>query len=296
MIDKTRQLRFRAYLESGFLPSKRFWNWNIYSNGFTLSSNIGLGKHKIISVAGDHGHGFETRLMDREISMPSRNHLTWQEWKLGVECKGKTIRLMKHPWIDFIQRENMQVSKKARGTLVFVPHSVPGLATTKFDIEAFVHHSETLENLQSPVSYALHSHDLGQEIHQKMKDMGKSVVSAGDSQHPYFVYNFVKMVQDHRFACSPSFGSQVFLLHHLGLDYFLMPNAEQFERSPLGREVLFPEAEITAGLFSSGNIGSMTEEKDALAGKALGLSGKTLSNREILRLAMGGEVADDFIR
>lgn len=282
-MSKTSISRYASYLKTGFLPSKHYWNWNIYSNGFALSENLGLKKFTKLTIAGDHGIGFGTVSPDRERNMPGLHHLTWQEWRLGLDFGEKNAHLIKHPWVNLFTRERIELSQNRRGTLVFVPHSVPGIGSQEFNVTSFVSHVEEMIKIEPPIAYSLHWHDLGGYIHNKLIDLGKFVVTAGDTQHPLFLYKFAEMVSGFRYACSPSVGSQLFFLHHMGSKYFIIPGHEAFSRAELNNPLFFPEKLQTEVLFSMSNLESQKEDKDNLVARGLGLNG-ALSHTEIRQL------------
>lgn len=216
--------------------------------------------------------------------MPGHHHLTWQEWRLGLDFGEKETSLIKHPWVDFLSRERKTHGSQRNGTLVFVPHSVPDMAMRDFDLYSFVSYVESVPGIEFPISYSLHWHDLGGQINKQLMDLGKSTLSAGDSQHPDFAYRFADMIRPFRFACSPSIGSQLFILHYFGLDYFLIPESEEFMRLPVQEELFLPERLETARIFQMKNLDTLREEKDSIVASGLGLSGKSLSYSEIRRI------------
>lgn len=282
--DKNSIARYDAYITSGFIPSRKYWNWNIYSNGVALASNLRIRKFAKINAAGDHGITFVKRPDEMERRMPGRHHLTWQEWRLDLDFGEKETSLIKHPWIDFLSRDTRTQKSQRNGTLVFLPHSVPGMAMREFDLYSFVSYVESLPGIEFPISYSLHWHDLGGQINKQLVELGKSTLSAGDSQHPDFAYRFAEMVRPFRFACSPSIGSQLFILHYFGLDYFLIPESDEFMRLPVQDELFLPEKIETSRIFQMGNLDTLREEKDSIVARGLGLSRKSLTYSEILKI------------
>lgn len=270
------------------MPSRDFWNWNIYSNGVALASNLELPRFKEIAIAGDHGVGFSLTAADQELAMPGKNFLTWSEWRLDLDLRGtKRVHLIKHPYVDLIHRENIRPERSRRGTLVFVPHSVPGLTLSDFDIQEFVRKVHKIPDLDYPLAFSLHSHDIGSDIHKFLRRQGQVVLTAGDSLHPNFVYRFFEMAKDFKFACSSSLGSQALYLHFLGLGYFLIPETTRMLRKPIKQVNMAPEMKLCEEAFDHKNLFELKEEKDSLVARGLGISGKSISNKQTRDLIFG---------
>lgn len=260
----------------------------MYSNGFALASNLELPRFQEIGVAGDHGVGFSLTAADKERRMPGENFLTWSDWRLHLDLKStKKIHLIKHPYIDLISREKIHLDHNRRGTLVFVPHSVPGLKSQPFDTREFIESVTSIEGLDSPFVFSLHMHDIGGVIHQALLDHGQEVVSAGDTSHPKYVYRFFEMVRRFKFACGSTIGSQTFFLHHLGADYFLIPDSSHMSRAVTLERIIAPELRHAEELFDFKNLSRSTEAKDDLVARGLGISSRSISNTQIKSLIAG---------
>lgn len=253
-----------------------------------MASNLELPRFQEIAVAGDHGVGFSLTASDKERRMPGENFLTWSEWRLHLDLNStKKIHLIKHPYIDFISCEKIHLDHNRRGTLVFVPHSVPGLKSQPFDTREFIESVTSIKGLDSPFVFSLHMHDIGGVIHQLLLDHGQEVVSAGDTSHPRYVYRFFEMVRGFKFACGTTIGSQTFFLHHIGLDYFLIPGSSNMTRAVTLERIMAKELRQAEEMFDFKNLYRRKEEKDDLVARGLGISIKSISNKQIKSLITG---------
>ena len=220
--------------------------------------------------------------------MPSTRFITWSEWRKGLDFQNKReVLFTQHPWIEYRRKAGFKPSATRRGTLIFVPHSVPGLSFEHFDESIFFEKALSLPREMHPISFSLHWHDVMDGMAHRMRDKGLSVTSAGDTMSPFFADRFYRMVSKYKFASSSSYGSQINYLHELGIEFFFLPNSQNIRR--VGHDfAVESSADLVdrfESIFSFSNLHNAdTRTKDELVHSALGLDAPPLDWSKLLNL------------
>lgn len=201
-----------------------FFSSEMYSHGKTLRSFLGWPVTLPIPVFSDHGVAFRPQLIGREVANASRVHLSWSSWR-GVVPQGRKRRELVgcvHPWVPYRRTLGVNRNRDAQGTLLFVPHSVPGHQAEPYDFGKYFDDVNELPPAFRPRAICIAMHDVHLGLHRSLRKFGLPIVSAGNSASPLFVDRFYDIVRRFSFATSPTVGTQTFICEELGVKYFLI--------------------------------------------------------------------------
>jgi hypothetical protein len=240
-----------------------------------MRKNLGLKSWSRLHIGSDHGIALSSVPLREEIDSPSNFHVTWSTWRENLPFPdNKTVIRVQHPWIPFRKKTGFQLSPSPSGTLSFLPHSVPGQASEKFDVSSYIDSVLSLPSKFHPVVFCIHSHDITRELIDKISASGSRVATVGNSLYPAYVNRFYRLVSKFEYATSPTVGSQLFYCEELGLKYFLYPAKEKHQSELANSENSEPtrirSLELES-LFSLENLGQDGQEKRAMVSDALSL-------------------------
>lgn len=277
----TRSSRLFAVLQNlaiGRKPSKQFWTWEVYGLGSATKDLLDLPPNQTLKCGSDHGILLETEPSEQEINLGSDLFVTWSKWRADLMFPdGRRVVQMQHPWISF--RHKYQFRKPrgedSRGTLAFVPHSVPGLISEDFKLSTYLDELLSLPVEFHPISVCFHVHDVSFENIMLTLQMGIGVETVGSSLSPTYTSRFYNMIRDFKFATSPSIGSQLFYCQEFGVEYFLFDPSKRFQRQPLNYDGPIPDVALQSRLeelFTLEGIWQNKDAKDLIVSDALGLT------------------------
>ena len=257
-------------------PDKKFWTWEVYALGATLRQVLNIGWGPKLNAGSDHGISLGTEPSRADLLLETDLHITWSSWRSTMNFPdGRMVSRTQHPWVPYRKLKGYHLSSQARGTIVFVPHSVPGLDYEEFDLDAYLETLKALPKPFQPLTLCLQFHDASVGAVIKIAKAGFRAVTAGNSLSLSYADRFYSLIRTHEYATSPSIGSQLFYCHELGLKYFLFDPGKKFQRklkptngvpSPnLGLVQKIEEA------FDLANMGSRLRERDTLVSAGLGL-------------------------
>lgn len=198
-----------------------YWDSELYSLGMILRALVHWPVWLPIPVNADHGAVTMMASPPRERAAPSGIHLTFNSIKFGLAPGAPTRwRLIASPWISWLEACGLRLHSRASGTLVFLPHSLPGDSLQSDYVDEYLAWLTGLPGENGPYVICLHPHDVRNGLHRQLRDQGHRVVTAGDSSHPEFFLRWVSIAQHFRYATSPRPGSEMLLFHALGGTYF----------------------------------------------------------------------------
>jgi hypothetical protein len=255
-------------------PSRIFWTWELYGLGYSLKHVQGISQRRRISTSSDHGISFYIDPFSEESAIPANTHVTWSKWRTSLQFPdGRKVIRVRHPWIEYRKMHGFSLSRKASGTLVFVPHSFPGLSS-EFQILNYLKLVSSLPKDFHPLVFCLQMHDVKKDLVHAIHNKGYSVVTVGNSLHPRYVHRFYGLLKNFEFATSPTVGSQLFYAHEFGVKYFLFDPENEFQRrlnfeSP--RQIHNDVIKRIENAFQLQNLFDQPAEKNYLVSEALGL-------------------------
>ena len=278
LIKSSRALAILQNLALGRKPSKQFWTWEVYGLGHAKKDLLGISQYKSLNCGSDHGVHLETDASAEETMLGSDLFVTWSKWRSNLKFQdGRRVVQIQHPWISYSKKHRLrkQLRGGSKGTLAFVPHSVPGMESESFSLTDYVKEVLSLPAGFHPISFCFHVHDINFRTMLVAAKMGIRVETVGAPLSPYYVRRFYKLIRGFRFATSPGIGSQLFYCQELGLEYFIFDPSRKFQRRPLGYGGPEQSPEVEGRireLFTLQGISEHKEEKSLIVSDALGLN------------------------
>lgn len=203
-----------------------YWAAELYSFGRGLRMLARLPQWLPIPANLDHGVDHRTFLEGGQESQRSRYFLSWQGWRARAEVRTKKrIHLTLHPMVALRIARGIEKWPGAKGTLIFVPHSLP-------DMDNNTEFSESMEEFLTlppefhPIVLCVQMRDIEKGLHRKLRSFGIPIVSAGDINSPWFAERFYSILQNFQYSSSTATGSHVFLSEEMGVQFFLMGDRE----------------------------------------------------------------------
>lgn len=275
-VRKSRLLAGIEHLIRFRVPDKTFWNWEVYGLGSTLRKVLGIDWSRQLNAGSDHGVNLGTEPGEADIKLQTDLYLTWSSWRSQMTFPdNRMVVRVQHPWVPYRKIRRYHLSPKAKGTIVFVPHSVPGLRYEEFNLDLFLDNLDLLPAKLRPLTLCLQFHDASVESALKITKAGHRCVTVGNSLSPSYADRFYALIRNFEFATSPSIGSQLFYCHELGNKYFLFNPDNKFERKlkptpgvPLPNLTIVKEIEEA---FTFNNLGQNSMAKDSVVSAGLGL-------------------------
>lgn len=206
-----------------------YWGSEHYSFGRCYREVSGYPRWLPIAVNSDHGVGEAQSLLETEKTAGARVHLVWSAWRVGYWNNEKEFHRTLHPWVGFRRLRGLGPKPSAQGTLVFLPHSLPGVDPYIDDgWEELIDKSKRLPPDFQPVVFCIQMHDVNKGSHESLLASGLPVVTFGESTGPFFVERFYSGIFNFRYSASNSVGSHTFICQEAGVDFFLL--GDPYER------------------------------------------------------------------
>ena len=259
------------------VPSRRFWTWEVYGLGCSTKDLLDLPQSQELRCSSDHGVHLATEPSPEEIALGSDLFVTWSPWRANLKFPdGRMVVQVKHPWISYSRKHKLRKrpGQNSKGTLAFVPHSVPELASDSFSLSDYVRELSSLPAEFQPVTLCFHAHDINFRQVMEVLRMQVNVETVGASLSPVYTRRFYKIIRPFKFATSPTVGSQLFYCHEYGLDYFLFDPQKKFQRKLIDHQGPKPNPDLQRQLeklFTMEGVAENKEEKDDIVSRALGL-------------------------
>ncbi|WNC22418.1 hypothetical protein RHG98_00695 [Thermosynechococcus sp. PP22] len=240
-----------------------FWPTELYSFGRCYRLWLKWPDILPIPVYGDHGVALSGELQEHEINNKAAYHLSWYKQRvISIErYQIKKVVHITHPWVMYRKIAGYNLKEKAKGTLIFYPHSIDRVEIIDYDWDEYFHNLESLEDRYKPFVICMHMHDVKKGYHKKLRKYNIPIVSAGETLSPLFVDRFYDLVSNFLYATSPTGGSELFYCEEIGVKYFILGKEPVYynfshPQNPLGvikprDEVAMISHQIKKELFSS---------------------------------------------
>ncbi len=202
-----------------------FWTTELYSLGRCYREWLNWPKWLPIPVYGDHGADPGGALFEHEMNNRAKFHLCFFSGKYEANKNnnlGKEFIRVPDPWALFRRRHKIELSPRAKGTLVFFPHTVPGIEhSEETNIEKYVVEIKSLPEEFHPIAFCLHMHDVRRNVHKVLREYNIPLFSLGNSSSAYFVDRFYGLASRFKYASSCVGGSEIYYCSDLGCKFFL---------------------------------------------------------------------------
>lgn len=228
-----------------------YWGSEHYSFGRCYREFTGYPRWLPIAVNSDHGVSAKESLGEIERLTDADFHLVWSSWRVGYWNNEKQFHRTLHPWVGFRRMRALAPTASAQGTLVFLPHSLPGFDSQIDDgWEELIDQSKRLPPGFQPVVFCIQMHDVRMGRHDLLLEAGHKVVTFGESTSPFFVERFYSGIYNFRYSASNSVGSHTFICQEAGVDFFLLGAAPEISPAVVA-EVLGQSLETYSHEFES---------------------------------------------
>ena len=253
--------------------------WVTKQNGFgrAYQTWLGVGPDTLLPFYADHGVCLLGNLEPHEVENDARYHLTFNYLRyraIRSRYSGKKVFRTCHPWIHHRHLSAIEISPNAKGTLIFLPHSIRE-AKIKYDINSYVSKAKNIS--PPPYLVIVHPYDLSLWAADGKDFPAGDFHCFGGLYDEDFISNFYDIVRSFSHAISATPGSEVFYCTELGLNHKILDIP--MERVPTGMDkgskgsnaesdkTFLQTDRLVRGVFSAGDI----ERKKRLASIILSL-------------------------
>ncbi len=247
-----------------------FWPAELYSFGKIYRLKYGFPKLLPLIFYSDHGVTLFDEFDEHEVVNKARYFLTFSKLKFNKNefDKRKNIKLVEHPYIFYRKLNNFKIKEKAKGTIIFLPHSNPSLEN-KLDtnLDLYIAQLNQLDKRFKPFTLCIQIHDISKQNLEKLRKYNLPIVSAGNSLHSDFVDQFYEMIASFEFATSSVIGSHTFLCEEFGVKFFVHGNSIEFKKEDNEDLQIYEKLQ---DVFSLKNLDSTNEKEfylDLLLGR-----------------------------
>lgn len=205
----------------------------VYSHGRAFREWLDWPNSLPIPVFSDHGVHFQRDFSRLEKYNEARVHLTWSKWRDNSHNRQfKQVIRVPHPWTIW-RRENRVVPSETRaGTVVFMPHTLPGIEYRDYDLAHLIQ-EVNISEIDDVRAIMIAMPDVHRGLHRHWRKFGVPIISAGASSSPFFIERFYQLVRQFKFAVSPTVGTSAFICEELGLPVHVKGEEFQFPRAAI---------------------------------------------------------------
>ncbi len=139
------------------------------------------------------------------------------------------------------------------GTIFFTAHTVSAMRTTA-QWSRIADQLLELDERYQPVTVCMYHVDVTKRLHLPFEHRGIPVVAAGHGDDPRFIYRWLHLLHQHRYAASNDLGSAVFYANAAGKPVFLLdelarhthdPSLHLVKQRPVSTQVLQTKRHLT---------------------------------------------------
>lgn len=201
-------LASRPRIERGLAPWAA-WESETTGLGAAFRRMAGYPSWLPLFITSDHYVDPLIALRANEIKPEFNLYVSWNRRKVErMRDFGIRALHITHPWF-FLKHTFSQTFEKPQGTLIFWPHSIPGLHQ---NIEAtlLVERIMALPEFYRPFTICIHAQDIQLGLHRKLRDFKLGLVTAGDVTSQRFPQRFFRILNRFRYTAGPGVGSHTF--------------------------------------------------------------------------------------
>lgn len=203
------------------LISSPYWTAEIYGFGKYIRKYGFYPSWLPLCVFTDHGPGACTPYpVELESTAPVQLYhspISVENWKA---ISRKPCYCMYSPFVFYRQRNKIEVSSGARGTIAFPAHTTPSIDDVS-DIQVYIDQLKQLPEEFQPVSVCLHMHDINKGMHNKFIQNGLEVFTAGNSMDDRFIERFYSIIRRFKYSTSNFLGSYTYYCVEAGIPFFI---------------------------------------------------------------------------
>lgn len=201
-----------------------------YGHDKILKDYLGLPKWFLVPTTIQHGWYADIHLGDLVSRNGEKFYLTWSK-RVALAATGQTkqrIVVLSAPFILFRKEKKIEISEKAKGTVVFPQHSSKSISID-YDIDKYCKQLKNLPKDYHPITICLHWIDFPKQA-AEYENHGFTVVCAGESRQPRygFVEKFYAILSKHKYSSSNEIGSYAFYAVEMGIPFFIFGERPNF--------------------------------------------------------------------
>ena len=167
----------------------------------------------------DHGVLHTSFLDDHEQEHGAKLYITNSKLRYqAIKDEPYQIVRSPSPWPMYRRINNIQQSKSASGTLIFIPHTVHNQEYI-YSLDQYLETIFFSQKYEPPYCFVLHANNLNSNTHRYLEKLEHKIVCLGDAFHSNFISNFYMLAKNFSSAVSAFPGSELYYAHELGLSF-----------------------------------------------------------------------------
>jgi len=217
---------------NGHLPYL-YWSSETYGQGSIYRKLLSFSTLQPLPFSSDHGVTTEPHIEESDWNSGAPIHFTYRSSAVqsrSTSSQRMQIISIEHPWITYRKQSRIAISKRARGAIAFIPHSI-ATAPIQESLEEYLGLLVKAKSDFGRVTICVGMKDVHAGIIPNLRKFNLPIVSVGHVNNKNFGLNFYRMICNFRFGISNSFGSEVLIGTELGLPFSILgPLPEYIER------------------------------------------------------------------
>lgn len=209
--------------------SAKWMAWESERTGFGRGFRHEMCLHPSLPLAfsSDHYVDHLTTIRENEADSPLPYFLTWNEQKAQkLASVRKGVIHTRHPWMTLAARKLFS-PQPTRGMLFFYPHVHADLQV-EVDLDRLECVLNKLDAKYRPVTIAVSSQCIEEEVHKKLRPMGFPLTTIGNMLDQAFPELFYSLLQHFRFTGGLNVGSHVYYSLEAGVPHYLLSHKVPF--------------------------------------------------------------------
>lgn len=205
---------------NGFAP---YWASEIYGFGKHIREYGHYPKHLPLILFTDHsGPAVMDKINNFDINHDAptvmfHSPIMVKKWREQFQ---KPCYNLYSPFVFYRKKNNITISKNAKGTLAYPAHTIPELDIVS-SMEQYIFQLKNLPEKYQPVSVSLHYHDINKGLHKIFFRHGIPVYTAGTPFDYRFTERFYSILRNFKYTTSNIIGSYVFYAVEMNIPFFL---------------------------------------------------------------------------
>ena len=199
------------------------WESERTSFGKTFRKLIHYPSFLPLFFSSDHYVDMLTSYRSNEAEPTYPLYFTWNENKCQILRDKYHVNAVhiEHPWMAYRRKRFPEHSVSGEGTLIFWPHS-HGNLKVEIDLGVVKNYLENIPMQFHPIAICVSSLDIDMGIHNKLRQLGYPIYSAGNILSQSFVDRFYTLLNNFRYAGGFYLGSHIYYCLEFGIPYIAM--------------------------------------------------------------------------
>ncbi len=239
-------------------PAEVFRYNALYGFAWTLKRYAGYPMDESVMAVIPHGVYLDARSWcNYENQSSLKAVLNYPAYRVRVwqEETDKVVVPSASPFLYALElfHERFGTPDPGEGTIFFTAHTVSAMRTTA-QWSRIADQLLELDERYQPVTVCMYHVDVTKRLHLPFEHRGIPVVAAGHGDDPRFIYRWLHLLHQHRYAASNDLGSAVFYANAAGKPVFLLdelarhthdPSLHLVKQRPVSTQVLQTKRHLT---------------------------------------------------